>query len=903
VGSKSKHLSQTEDFTTFAGKISIRLLNAASPEGRDVLTDVLREIGERYGFDRIFLGWVGADGAMTNAPLGWTRSGGRRESPYKLTDLPWVADRVLAGEVLFVGDCDQMPPEASADRAAMKSERLNAAVFMPLRRNGEIDGLLALSKHEKSDWSDEFRDEVGLIANLVAGAYRAERERARLERSEQRLRDIVENSTDLIWECDLDLNVLYTNKDLDVTVAERMHPDDLRLIREDLPEFIAKHEGWRRRLFRYRRNDGSYQLFESSSNPMFDADGRMRGFRGVDRDISGEYLAPDEILNYTGTVGALLDSISDGALFIAGETIVDCNDAASHIFEMPREALIGKKPWEISPGIQPDGGLSVDLGRAQLEKTRNGELVRFDWLHTRKDGTELFTEVAMRRIHTRVGPRVFAIVRDVTEIRRAYTDLSQREADLRHSQEVANVGSYRLTARLTDDRKFDFRALSGSEQMYELFGIRKDDDVIARFFDRVHPDDFELLAQALEGSARNKTGDVVRYRVVRPDGSVLSMESRAEVIDIDEDGYVTAFGTCKDITEWVKANSELETAVREIEALKDQLQEENLYLRDEVRVAQGFGRFVGTSASLRDVLAGVEQVAPTDVTVLVTGETGTGKELVAQSIHDLSQRKDKAMISVNCAALSVDLIESELFGHEKGAFTGAHQQRKGRFELANGGTLFLDEIGEISGGLQAKLLRVIQEGEFERLGGSETLKSDVRLITATNRDLQAEVDAGRFRADLYYRINSFPIHVPPLRERKDDIPPLVEFLTREHAKILDKPIESISARMMRYLVDQSWPGNVRELQGIIQRALITARGPVLDFVGGTARDAGPIEPTAMPPAATLGEAQRAHIVEVLERVDWVIEGRNGAAIILDLAPSSLRSRMKLLGIERPAAKA
>lgn len=372
----------------------------------------------------------------------------------------------------------------------------------------------------------------------------------------------------------------------------------------------------------------------------------------------------------------------------------------------------------------------------------------------------------------------------------------------------------------------------------------------------------------------------------------MHVQSRADVDHVDADGVATVFGTYKDVTEWVESNRELQSALSEIEALKDQLQRENVLLREEVKAAHGFDTIIGESQSLREVLQSAEQVAPTDVTVLVTGETGTGKELIARSIHELSDRKNNVMVCLNCATLSTELIESELFGHEKGAFTGAHAKRKGRFELADGGTLFLDEIGEMSSYTQAKLLRVIQEGEFERLGGSQTLKTNVRIIAATNRDLRRAVDDGEFRADLYYRISSFPLHMPPLRERKNDIPLLAEHLVRKHAKSMGKEISSISARALRSLRSHSWPGNVRELEGTIVRALITTTGPVLDL-----SDAMP--ETELPAAATLLDAQRLYIEKTLVQTDWVIDGKKGAAVALGLAPSTLRSKMKRLDIVRP----
>ncbi len=342
-------------------------------------------------------------------------------------------------------------------------------------------------------------------------------------------------------------------------------------------------------------------------------------------------------------------------------------------------------------------------------------------------------------------------------------------------------------------------------------------------------------------------------------------------------------------------------AMLEIEQLKDQLHEENLYLREEVRVAYGFDKIIGDSRQLREALSAAEKVAPTDVPVLILGETGTGKELIAQAIHDLSERKDHALICVNCAALSKDLIESELFGHEKGAFTGAHSQRKGRFELADGGTLFLDEVGELHGELQAKLLRVVQTGDFERLGGSQTLHANARLIAATNKNLKSAVDDGEFRADLYYRISSYPVRLPPLRDRPEDIPALVEFLVAKHAKRMGKDIQSISARTIRYFASQRWPGNVRELEGTIQRALISTTGPVLDYVDSDGATSESLALSAAVPAneaADLRTVERQHIRKVLENTRWVIDGKRGAAAMMAVAPSTLRSKMKRLGIKR-----
>jgi transcriptional regulator with GAF, ATPase, and Fis domain len=304
---------------------------------------------------------------------------------------------------------------------------------------------------------------------------------------------------------------------------------------------------------------------------------------------------------------------------------------------------------------------------------------------------------------------------------------------------------------------------------------------------------------------------------------------------------------------------------------------------------------VGQSDAIKYVLFKISQVAPTDSTVLIMGETGTGKELVAHAIHDRSTRKDRPLIKVNCAALSASLIESELFGHEKGAFTGATTRKLGRFELANSGTLFLDEIGELPLLLQPKLLRVIQDGEFERLGGTKTIKVDVRIIAATNRDLKAEVDKGTFRQDLWYRLNVLPVTTPPLIERKEDIPLLVEHFVANYSKKFGREITSISAYAMRSLQEHSWPGNVRELANVIERAVIYSQGSVLQVSDRFEQ----VSEELVSEAKSLEEMEREYISHTLEITGWRIEGAHGAARILGLNPSTLRARMNKLQIQRP----
>ena len=345
-----------------------------------------------------------------------------------------------------------------------------------------------------------------------------------------------------------------------------------------------------------------------------------------------------------------------------------------------------------------------------------------------------------------------------------------------------------------------------------------------------------------------------------------------------------------------RADQQLAQALTEVRQLKDRLAAENVYLQEQIGRESGSPDIIGASDALKYVLFRLEQVAATGATVLLLGETGTGKSLAARAIHARSPRKERPLITINCAALPANLVESELFGHERGAFTGALTRRPGRFELADGGTLFLDEIGDLPLELQAKLLRVLQDGEFERVGGSQTLRVNVRIIASTNRELRADVQQGRFRQDLYYRLNVFPISLPALRQRSEDIPALVRHLVTRFAREMGRPIETVPTRVMHALQAYAWPGNIRELENVIERAVIISPGPALQL-------AEPLEVAAdgVPAAEAddrLNGVEKQHILSVLERTGWRIEGAKGAASILGLNASTLRSRMQRLGIKR-----
>ena len=445
-----------------------------------------------------------------------------------------------------------------------------------------------------------------------------------------------------------------------------------------------------------------------------------------------------------------------------------------------------------------------------------------------------------------------------------------------------------------------------SPQIEELLGFSAQEwlDDPFLWYRQLHPDD---QVRWTESFARTCfTGERFRaeFRFVARDGRVVWVHGEAKLV-MDEQGAPSFLhGVAFDITERKRAEEATLAAYDEIRRLKDQLQADNVYLQEEIKLKCNFGEIVGQTPVIRRVLHQVEQVAGTSATVLLLGETGTGKELLARAIHSGSPRRARPMLTLNGAALPATLIESELFGHEQGAYTGALTRQIGRFEQADGSTLFLDEIGELPLEVQVKLLRVLQYGQFERLGSTRTLTANVRIIAASNRDLETMVKEGRFREDLFYRLNVFPIRLPPLRERQEDIPLLAWSFVREFGRTMGRKIDSIPRATVQTLMTYPWPGNIRELRNVIERAMIVTQGPTLEvempsLSGGTLFTPA-ISPVAfpIPDGLTLDDTQRCQILAILEKTGWRVSGKNGAAAILGLKPTTLESRMAKLGIKR-----
>jgi len=489
--------------------------------------------------------------------------------------------------------------------------------------------------------------------------------------------------------------------------------------------------------------------------------------------------------------------------------------------------------------------------------------------------------------------RWYNLLTDIHARKETEEKLQRSEADLLEAQRLSHAGSWR--------HDLASGTFTVSPEVLRIRGVESVEPLstIDRMYSGIHPDDRSRVKETYDAAQRQKGEFDAEYRIVLGDGTIKHLHTIGHPVLNESGDIVEYIGTGMDVTEQRHAQAALEKAFDEIKRLKDRLQDENLALREEIDQASMFEEIVGASTALKAVLSLVSRVAPTDSTVLISGETGTGKELIARAIHKNSRRADRAFVSLNCAATPPSLIASELFGHEKGAFTGAVQQRRGRFELAHSGTIFLDEVGEIPMDTQVALLRVLQERQIERVGGSRTIPVDVRVIAATNRDLSAAIAAGTFRSDLFYRLNVFPIHVPPLRKRPDDIPILVEYFVKRYAEKMAKRIGQIEKRTLDLCERYQWPGNIRELQNIVERSVILCTGDTFSIDESWLGSEGGLRASgsdALP--QTLQDQEKDMIESALAKSGGKVAGPRGAAASLGIPPSTLESKIRQLGIEK-----
>ena len=600
----------------------------------------------------------------------------------------------------------------------------------------------------------------------------------------------------------------------------------------------------------------------------------------------------------------VLDNIPGLVVVLTADgTLEFVNQRVREYFGLTLEELKG---WITSDAIHPDDlSDTISTLRHAIKSSRpyriDDRLRRFDgvyrWFH--HDG------IPIRDAEGRIV-NWYVLFTDIHERKIAEDELRRSEAALHEAQKMTHTGSWRLDVSSL--------AVTATPEMGRIFGVNSDDASSSKplnrsirlelesggsFFSQFHPEDRKRFEKVFGQSLTQKTDLQTDYRIVLTDGTIRHHRCVGHPVLNDSGQMVEFIGTTVDDTDHWRAKAELERALEEIKRLRDRLQDENLALREEIIRSSMFEEIVGSSQPLRLVLEQVAKVATSDSTVLIAGETGTGKELVARAIHKRSNRSARAFISVNCGAIPQSLIASELFGHEKGAFTGAVQRRIGCFEAAIGGTLFLDEVGELPLETQVALLRVLQEREFERVGGSERIRVDVRVLAATNRDLKAAVRAGSFRADLFYRLNVFPIEIPPLRDRVGDIPLLVEYLIDRYGKNAGKKFSSIGAKTLEALQKYNWPGNIRELQNVIERAVIVCDGPSfsIDEMWLKTEPTPPLAAALPLPAAT-SDGEKELIERALARSRGRVSGPSGAAAKLGIARQTLESRILRLGINK-----
>ena len=577
--------------------------------------------------------------------------------------------------------------------------------------------------------------------------------------------------------------------------------------------------------------------------------------------------------------------------------VMTANGAVEHVNRQVLDyfgrTLEELKQWGTTDAVHPTDLPQVTA--AWQHAVQTGQPYEFEHRIRRADGEYRWFQsrgLPLRDADGRII-RWYNLLTDIDARKQSEEKLRRSEADLLEAQRLSHSGSWR--------HDLASGSFFVSPEVLRIRGVASAEPLstIDRMYSGIHPDDRSRVKDTYEAAQRRRGEFDAEYRIVLQDGTIKHLHTIGHPV-LNESGDVVEYvGTGMDVTEQRQAQAALETAFEEIKRLKDRLQDENLALREEIDQAFMFEEIVGASPALKSVLSHLSKVAPTDSTVLISGETGTGKELIARAIHKHSRRADRAFVSLNCAATPPSLIASELFGHEKGAFTGAVQQRRGRFELAHNGTIFLDEIGEMPMDTQVALLRVLQERQLERVGGSRPIPVDVRVVAATNRDLSVAIAEGSFRADLFYRLNVFPIQVPPLRKRREDIPILVEYFVKRFAEKMAKRIRQIDRRTLELCERYPWPGNIRELQNIVERSVILCSGDTFSIDEAWLASQAPLRADGTNPLpATLQDQEKEMIEAALAKSRGKVAGPRGAAATLGIPASTLESKIKQLGIEK-----
>ena len=670
--------------------------------------------------------------------------------------------------------------------------------------------------------------------------------------------------------------------------------------------------------FQWMGKDGSLYWVEAVGEIICDDLGNPVVQVGILRDISERKRSLKKIEDSYHLLQSVIDVI-DGKVFVKdyNSKYLLVNKAFGKDFDVDTKEVIGKDDYFV---FSPELAAKLQENDKHVMSTKKALNVEESGIVRGKYVTYLSNKIPLIDSDGNAyGVCGFAF--EITQLKEMEKALKEAQVDLeikvnertaQLSESVHNLRGAELRYRTVADFTYDWEYwtnIDGALQYVSPSCERISGYTPKQFIDNpslyreiIVPEDQGIWERHYHDSRKDPKAREIQFRIYHRDGSIRWIEHVCQPV-LEDQATVSGFrASNRDITNRKEGEIKLQGAYSEITELKAQLEADHTYLREEIKLEHNYENIIGDSDMMKYVLFRTEQVAPTDTTVLILGETGTGKELIARAIHNASRRKARPLIKVDCASLPATLIESELFGHEKGAFTGAIEKRTGRFELANGATLFLDEIGELPLGLQSKLLRVFQDGEFERVGSSQTLHTDVRIVAATNRNLEEDIRQKKFRMDLWYRLSVFTISIPPLRERSEDIVLLINYLIKNFERKHGKRIKSVSSRMITKLQNYTWPGNVREFENVIERAILNTKGNTLQL-----DDVLDIHPTkdAKPldlPMKSLAEIEREYILLALKNTNWKINGEDGAAALLAINPSTLRARMRKQKIERPPNK-
>ena len=885
-------------FNDLIATILARFASAAGPDIDSHIRTSLQSVGEFVGIDYAHVVEASTDMATWSVTHEWCAPG----IPTQLENhqcvpmgtFEWVERALLSGEVLLLNSLEDIPPEAAEVRRRIESLGFKSTLQLPLQgRGGAVHGCIALSSlQQQVTWSEADIQRLRLLSESIANALQRKRTEYELRKSEERFRATFEQAPVAILNVALDGKCLNANQrfcDMLGYSHEELvgrhfhdltHPDDCQASARAYEQSLAQRVSVQFLEERYLRRDGDVVWGNMTLSLVCGEAGEPQTFIAAIEDVTARKQAEETF-----------DAVPDLVFVVDSQhRIVRANRAAAERLGCARENLLGRHCCELIHGTPapPEACPHTQL-------LADGQEHQFEIHESRLSGDFLVSCTPLRGAHGEVTGSVH-VARDVTAHKRAEAELRRVHEELQQRRALAVAASL--------DGLWEWEPASEtvqySDRFAELLGYRADEVPHTLDFLRsvLHPDDAGLLWDAVDLHLKQGAPYDVECRLRTKEDEYRWYRTRGKA-HRDAAGRATWMaGSLQDIDDQKRSAIRLREALEEVQLLSDRLRAENVYLQEEITSSQGFDEIVGQSELLQNTLSKIHHVAATDASVLLLGETGTGKELFARAIHNHSSRRDRPLVKVNLAALPSSLIESELFGHVMGAFTGAVSNKVGRFELADGGTLFLDEIGELAPELQTKLLRVLQEGEFERIGSSQTVRVDVRVVAATNRDLHKAMAKGEFRSDLYYRLAVFPIEIPPLRLRRDDIPLLTwHFIARKQSR-LGKTVGSIPAKVMQALVEYDWPGNVRELENVIERAMILAPGTTLLLDE-------PLIPVQRPPGDVVWsgrvEIDRDQIVAALDACRWKVKGTGNAAERLGLKPSTLRYRMKQLDIERPKA--